>query len=53
MNPQCKTYRSTDGACTSCYQGYRIVETTCLPNSAFGDSNLDPNCRKFNQNVCV
>lgn len=33
VNSNCKTYRSDNGACTSCYDGFSIVEDACLPRS--------------------
>ena len=51
VNPNCKTYNSTNGACLSCYPGFGIVETTCLPGVA--TSSSDPNCNQFNGSLCL
>ena len=31
VNQNCKTYNGKDGACTSCYDGFFVVEDACLP----------------------
>lgn len=33
VSNNCRTYKSDNGACTSCYDGFSIVEDTCLPKS--------------------
>lgn len=33
VNPNCRDYNPTNGACTSCYDGFSIIEDTCLPKS--------------------
>lgn len=32
VNSQCRTYDNSNGACTSCYDGFAIIENTCLPD---------------------
>lgn len=54
MNPQCRTYNPSNGDCTGCYNGFRLLENTCLPESLFSDGGVsDVNCRRFENNVCV
>ena len=31
VSQHCKTYNVKDGACTSCYDGFFVVEDACLP----------------------
>jgi hypothetical protein len=51
VNPNCKTYNSSNGACLSCYPGFGIVEDTCLPGAV--TPSYDPNCNTFNGSVCA
>lgn len=51
VNPNCKTYDHTTGACLSCYPGFGIIETTCLPGVV--SNQFDPNCNQFNGSLCV
>lgn len=51
-DPLCKNFSSTTQKCKECYPGYNLdpVQLTCFEAPA---SNIDPNCRKFNNNECV
>ncbi len=51
VNTNCKTYNTQTGACLSCYPGFGIVETTCLPGVS--TSSYDPNCNQFNGSLCI
>ena len=51
VNPNCKTYNTTNGHCLSCYPGFGIIEDTCLPGIV--SSNFDPNCAQFEGDVCI
>lgn len=51
VNPNCKTYNPSNGACLSCYPGFGIVEDTCLPGAA--TKSYDPNCNTFDGSACV
>lgn len=51
VNPNCKTYDPLTGACLSCYPGFGIIETTCLPGIV--SNQFDPNCNQFNGSTCL
>lgn len=38
VNPLCRDYNRNNGACTICYNGYRVSGNTCVPGSS-GDIN--------------
>lgn len=44
----CNTYDPFTGACTSCYDGYMLVEVVCIPNPNPKDSK----CANFSNGVC-
>lgn len=53
VNPQCKTFNATNGACESCYSGFILVENTCLLSTSLGLSEVsDVNCRRFENGRC-
>lgn len=48
MNSLCKDYNPVDGSCISCYIGYKISGTKCIPGST-----ADNNCKIFQDNICT
>jgi proprotein convertase subtilisin/kexin type 5 len=54
-NTFCKTFDSTNGACTSCYGGYDLANGDCVlaANPVDNSTVSDPNCAQWNGKVCV
>lgn len=55
VNPLCKTFDSTNGACLTCYQGYAVSYGNCALVQV-GPDNTAPSdllCAKWNGNICV
>ena len=48
VNPLCRTFNPDNGFCTTCYQGYGLLNGQCLINVA-----SDPNCKRTSGAVCV
>ena len=48
VNEACKTYDQNTGACTSCYDGFLLIEVICIPDP----KPQDPNCNDFSNGVC-
>lgn len=44
----CNGYDSSTGACTSCYDGYILLEVICIANS----NPKDPNCANYSNGIC-
>lgn len=49
-NPLCKTFDTTNGACLSCYAGFKLSQGNCDVDNS---SNLNPYCQKFENSTCV
>jgi hypothetical protein len=47
VNPQCNTFTS-DGQCTTCYDGYSLSKGSCI----LASNLLPPNCREMWSGVC-
>ena len=48
VNPSCKSYNMTTGACASCYEGYMLFAGGCPPAPP-----KDPNCKIIVPQGCV
>lgn len=54
VDPQCKTYDNTTGACLSCYAGYYLSQGQCLVTPAAPAAEpTDKLCAQWNGTVCV
>jgi hypothetical protein len=51
VNSNCNAYDPATGACRSCYDGWGLIENTCLPGVV--TQSFDPNCNTFRDNVCI
>ena len=49
-NPNCKTFNSDNGYCTSCFPGFEISGIDCVRAS---EEELDPNCNEYNNGDCL
>lgn len=46
VNENCRLY-TVDGACTKCYDGYEVLDGTCVISKP-----KDPNCKVMQENYC-
>ena len=49
VSDACKTYDKGTGACTSCYDGFLLLEVICFKDP----KPKDPNCANFSNGNCV
>ena len=49
VSPICKTYNELNGACNSCFVGFKVEGTTCVEDQDVID---DPNCAKWRDGRC-
>ncbi len=48
VSDSCNTYDKISGACTSCYDGFILLEIVCVKDK----KSADPNCANFTNNAC-
>lgn len=49
VSSSCKTYNTDTGACTSCYDGFLLLEVVCIPDPRPQDHS---NCNNFTDGIC-
>lgn len=50
MNPLCKTYSEFNGACQTCYIGFKVEGDICIEDEDVID---DPNCANWVDGICT
>lgn len=50
VNNNCRTFNPENGACTSCYDGFAIIEDVCLPKLESDDFAGLSNCNQLGPN---
>jgi hypothetical protein len=48
VSDSCLDYNPTNGACTSCFGGFILLEVICIPDP----NPRDPNCAEFTGDIC-
>jgi len=52
VSPDCKSFNEFYGFCTTCYDGFQLINGNCLKEKS-NQSNGDPLCSKFLNGKCI